>query len=207
MSETFSSEFKAAVAFYAFTAWDGITRAAKWYWKRYARETLCFLCGFLLAIIVLRSGQTKQMTETAVAETVTVQETQRTATEGQKTTLYRNVARALYGIRQYNLSPDAKRAYIQVMLNRANPEIQYDVMKGTDDLASVLAVPKQWQGYNPEGNYTEEDFQLVKEFLESGSGNVLNNDRYFWVEVRQGYIICKTDISGSGKNYKEQVVQ
>lgn len=207
MSETFSSEFKEMVAFYAVTAWDGIVRAAKWYWKRYARETLCFLCGFLLAIIVLRSGQTKQMTETAVAETVTVQETQRTATEGQKTTLYRNVARALYGIRQYNLSPDAKRAYIQVMLNRANPEIQYDVMKGTDDLASVLAVPKQWQGYNPEGNYTEEDFQLVKEFLESGSGNVLNNDRYFWVEVRQGYIICKTDISGSGKNYKEQVVQ
>jgi hypothetical protein len=207
MSETFSSEFKETVAFYAVTAWDGIVRAAKWYWKRYARETLCFLCGFLLAIIVLRSGQTKQMTETAVAETVTVQETQRTATEGQKTTLYRNVARALYGIRQYNLSPDAKRAYIQVMLNRANPEIQYDVMKGTDDLASVLAVPKQWQGYNPEGNYTEEDFQLVKEFLESGSGNVLNNDRYFWVEVRQGYIICKTDINGSGKNYKEQVVQ
>lgn len=207
MSETFSSEFKETVAFYAVTAWDGIVRAAKWYWKRYARETLCFLCGFLLAIIVLRSGQTKQMTETAVAETVTVQETQRTATEGQKTTLYRNVARALYGIRQYNLSPDAKRAYIQVMLNRANPEIQYDVMKGTDDLASVLAVPKQWQGYNPEGNYTEEDFQLVKEFLESGSGNVLNNDKYFWVEVRQGYIICKTDISGSGKNYKEQVVQ
>ena len=207
MIETFSSEFKETVAFYAVTAWDGIVRAAKWYWKRYARETLCFLCGFLLAIIVLRSGQTKQMTETAVAETVTVQETQRTATEGQKTTLYRNVARALYGIRQYNLSPDAKRAYIQVMLNRANPEIQYDVMKGTDDLASVLAVPKQWQGYNSEGNYTEEDFQLVKEFLESGSGNVLNNDRYFWVEVRQGYIICKTDISGSGKNYKEQVVQ
>ena len=207
MSETFSSEFKETVAFYAVTAWDGIVRAAKWYWKRYARETLCFLCGFLLAIIVLRSGQTKQMTETAVAETVTVQQTQRTATEGQKTTLYRNVARALYGIRQYNLSPDAKRAYIQVMLNRANPEIQYDVMKGTDDLASVLAVPKQWQGYNPEGNYTEEDFQLVKEFLESGSGNVLNNDRYFWVEVRLGYIICKTDISGSGRNYKEQVVQ
>lgn len=207
MSETFSSEFKETVAFVALTAWDGITRAAKWYWKRYARETLCFLCGFLLAIIVLRMAPAKQITETAVAETVTVQETQRTATEGQKITLYRNVARALYGIRQYNLSPDAKRAYIQVMLNRANPEIQYDVMKGTDDLASVLAVPKQWQGYNPEGNYTEEDFQLVKEFLESGSGNVLNNDRYFWVEVRQGYIICKTDISGSGKNYKEQVVQ
>ena len=207
MSETFSSEFKEAVSFYALTAWDGIVRAAKWYWKRYARETLCFLCGFLLAIIVLRSAPAKQDTETVGSETITVQETQRTATEGQKTTLYRNVARALYGIRQYNLSPDAKRAYIQVMLNRANPEIQYDVMKGTDDLASVLAVPNQWQGYKQDGAYTEADYQLVKEFLESGSGNVLNNDRYFWVEVRQGYIICKTDINGSGKNYKEQVVQ
>ena len=206
MSETFSSEFKETVAFYAVTAWDGIVRAAKWYWKRYARETLCFLCGFLLAIIVLRSGQTKQMTETAVAETVTVQETQRTATEGQKTTLYRNVARALYGIRQYNLSPDAKRAYIQVMLNRANPEIQYDVMKGTDDLASVLAVPKQWQGYNPEGNYTEEDFQLVKEFLESGQGNILNSDKYYWCEIKQGYIICKADINGK-TSIPDQVVQ
>jgi hypothetical protein len=206
MSETFSSEFKETVAFYAVTAWDGIVRAAKWYWKRYARETLCFLCGFLLAIIALRSGQTKQMTETAVAETVTVQETQRTATEGQKTTLYRNVARALYGIRQYNLSPDAKRAYIQVMLNRANPEIQYDVMKGTDDLASVLTVPGQWEGYRPDGNYTEEDFQLVKEFLESGQGNILNSDKYYWCEIKPGYIICKADINGK-TSIPDQVVQ
>jgi hypothetical protein len=117
------------------------------------------------------------------------------------------VARALYGIRDYHLSPDAKRAYIQIMLNRANPNVQYDVMAGTDDLASVLAKPNQWQGYRSDGNYTEADFQLVKEFLESGNGNFLNSDKYFWVEVRQGYIICKTDINGSGKNYKEQVVQ
>lgn len=204
MSETFSSEFKETVAFVALTAWDGITKAAKWYWKRYAKETLCFLCGFLLAIIVLRMAPAKQ-TETAVAETVTVQET-RTATEGQKTTLYRNVARALYGIRQYNLSPDAKRAYIQVMLNRANPEIQYDVMKGTDDLASVLAVPGQWEGYRPDGNYTEADFQLVKEFLESGQGNILNSDKYYWCEIKPGYIICKADINGK-TSIPDQVVQ
>lgn len=205
MSETFSSEFKAAVAFYAFTAWDGITRAAKWYWKRYARETLCFLCGFLLAIIVLRMAPSKQATETAVAETVTVQET-RTATEGQKISLYRSVARALYGVRDYNLSANAKRAYIQIMLNRADPNVQYDVMAGTDDLASVLAKPNQWQGYRSDGNYTEEDFQLVKEFLESGSGNILNSDRYFWCEIKQGYIICKADINGKS-SIPDQVVQ
>lgn len=202
---------KEAAAYYAIVAWDFIRAFA----RRYASQILCLAIGFLLAIVMLR-GQTAK-TEAAVraeyeqqrieAEETAAQEAERTATEGQKTTLYRNVARALYGIRQYNLSPDAKRAYIQVMLNRANPEIQYDVMAGTDDLASVLAVPNQWQGYNPEGNYNEEDFRIVKEFLESGSGNVLDSDRYFWAEIRQGYIICKTDIGGSGRNYKEQVVQ
>ena len=215
MSAVFSDDFKAWLRGTALTIWDAIKAGAVWVWSRYARELVCFGVGLLAGLLIMSAHMDKMVDKTSaeyeaqIAEMTAVKEQAEAdkATEGQKTTLYRNVARALYGIRQYNLSPDAKRAYIQVMLNRANPEIQYDVMKGTDDLASVLAVPKQWQGYNPEGNYTEEDFQLVKEFLESGSGNVLNNDRYFWVEVRQGYIICKTDISGSGKNYKEQVVQ
>ena len=190
------------------TIWRKIKKALRRFWREYKSQILCFAVGLLIGLIFLRVGQTHHETKSLMeAETITIQEPEHVPTEGQKTTLYRNVARALFGIRDYHLSPDAKRAYIQVMLNRANPEIQYDVMAGTDDLASVLAVPNQWQGYNPEGNYTEEDFQIVKEFLESGSGNVLNSDRYFWVEVRQGYIICKTDISGSGKNYKEQVVQ
>ena len=215
MSAVFSDDFKAWLRGTALTIWDAIKAGAVWVWSRYARELVCFGVGLLAGLLIMSAHMDKMVDKTSaeyeaqIAEMTAVKEQAEAdkATEGQKTTLYRNVARALYGIRQYNLSPDAKRAYIQVMLNRANPEIQYDVMKGTDDLASVLAVPKQWQGYNPEGNYTEEDFQLVKEFLESGSGNVLNNDRYFWVEVRQGYIICKTDINGSGKNYKEQVVQ
>ena len=190
------------------TIWKRIKKTVRRFWREHKSQILCFAAGLLIGLVFLRIGQTHQETKAITeAEAITIQEPEREPTEGQKTTLYRNVARALFGIKQYNLSPDAKRAYIQVMLNRANPEIQYDVMAGTDDLASVLAVPNQWQGYNPEGNYTEEDFRIVKEFLESGSGNVLNSDRYFWAEVRQGYIICKTDISGSGKNYKEQVVQ
>lgn len=201
---------KEAAVYYAIVAWDFIRAFV----RRYASQILCLAIGFLLAIVMLR-GQTAK-TEAAVraeyeqqrveAEETAAQEAERTATEGQKTTLYRNVARALYGIRQYNLSPDAKRAYIQVMLNRANPEIQYDVMAGTDDLASVLAKPNQWQGYRQDGNYTEADFQLVKEFLESGSGNVLNSDKYFWCEVKQGYIICKADINGK-TSIPDQVVQ
>lgn len=208
MSETFSSEFKAAVAFYAFTAWEFIVKWARWYWKRYARETLCFLCGFLLAIIILRSGQTKQIAamEQRLIEAQQTAETAKEPTDGQKISLYRNVARALYGVHEKKLSDDAKKAYIQIMLNRADPNVQYDIMKGTDDLASVLAVPNQWEGYHPDGNYTEADFQLVKEFLESGQGNILNSDKYYWCEIKPGYIICKADINGK-TSIPDQVVQ
>lgn len=202
-----SIAFKETMTVWALTTWEYIKKGAKWYWRRYARETLCFLCGFLLALIVLRSGQTKQIEamEARLAATQVV-EVEKEPTDGQKISLYRNVARALYGIRDYGLSNDAKRAYIQVMLNRADPNVQYDVMKGTDDLASVLAKPNQWQGYRSDGNYTEADFQLVKEFLESGNGNFLNSDKYFWCEVKQGYIICKADINGK-TSIPDQVVQ
>ena len=215
MSAVFSDDFKAWLRDTALTIWEAIKAGAVWVWSRYARELVCFGIGLLAGLLIMSAHTDKAVNKVTAKYETQIAEMQATeaqsemdkATDGQKISLYRNVARALYGVRDYGLSNDAKRAYIQVMLNRADPNVQYDVMRGTDDLASVLAVPNQWQGYRSDGNYTESDFQLVKEFLESGSGNVLNNDRYFWVEVRQGYIICKTDISGSGKNYKEQVVQ
>lgn len=203
MSEIFSEGFKSFVI----TVKNNIVKIFRWYWKRYARETLCFLCGFLLALIILRTEQTKQIeameTRLAAAQVV---EVEKEATNGQKISLYRNVARALYGVRDYNLSDNAKRAYIQIMLNRADPNVQYDVMRGTDDLASVLEKPHQWQGYRSDGNYTEADFQLVKEFLESGQGNILNSDKYYWCEIKSGYIICKADINGN-TSIPDQVVQ
>lgn len=202
-----SIAFKETMIVWALTTWVYIKKGARWYWRRYARETLCFLCGFLLALIVLRSGQAKQIEamEARLAATQVV-EVEKEPTDGQKISLYRNVARALYGIRDYGLSSEAKKAYIQVMLNRSDSSVQYDIMRGTDDLQSVLAVPNQWQGYRPDGNYTEADFQLVKEFLESGQGNILNSDKYYWCEIKPGYIICKADINGK-TNIPDQVVQ
>ena len=51
MSEIFSEGFKSFVI----TVKNNIVKIFRWYWKRYARETLCFLCGFLLALIILRT--------------------------------------------------------------------------------------------------------------------------------------------------------
>jgi hypothetical protein len=214
MSAVFSDDFKAWLRDIALTVWDAIRTAAVWVWSRYARELVCFGIGLLVGLLIMSAHTDKMVDKTSaeyeaqIAEIVAVQESNeiKKATEGQKISLYRDVARALYGIKDYGLSNDGKRAYIQIMLNRANPNVQYDVMAGTDDLASVLAKPNQWQGYRRDGNYTEADFQLVKEFLESGNGNFLNSDKYFWCEVKQGYIICKADINGK-TSIPDQVVQ
>ena len=214
MSAVFSDDFKAWMRDTALTVWEAIKAGAVWVWSRYARELVCFGIGLLAGLLIMSAHTDKMVDKTSaeyeaqIAEIVAIQESNeiKKATEGQKISLYRDVARALYGIKDYGLSNDGKRAYIQIMLNRANPNVQYDVMAGTDDLASVLAKPNQWQGYRSDGNYTEADFQLVKEFLESGQGNILNSDKYYWCEIKQGYIICKADINGK-TSIPDQVVQ
>ena len=214
MSAVFSDDFKAWLRDTALTVWDAIRTAAVWVWSRYARELVCFGIGLLAGLLIMSAHTDKMVDKTSaeyeaqIAEMTAVKEQAEAdkATEGQKISLYRNVARALYGVHEKKLSDDAKKAYIQIMLNRADPNVQYDIMKGTDDLASVLAVPNQWEGYRPDGNYTEADFQLVKEFLESGQGNILNSDKYYWCEIKQGYIICKADINGK-TSIPDQVVQ
>lgn len=214
MSAVFSDDFKAWMRDTALTIWEAIKAGAVWVWSRYARELVCFSIGFLAGLLIMSAHTDKMVDKTSaeyeaqIAEMTVVKEQTEAekATEGQKISLYRNVARALYGVHEKKLSDDAKKAYIQIMLNRADPNVQYDIMKGTDDLASVLAVPGQWEGYRQDGNYTEADFQLVKEFLESGQGNILNSDKYYWCEVKQGYIICKADINGK-TSIPDQVVQ
>lgn len=214
MSAVFSDDFKAWLTDTALKAWELIKTAAVWVWERYARELVCFAIGLLAGLLIMSAHTDKAVNkvtaqyETQIAEMTAVKEQTEMdkATEGQKISLYRDVARALYGVRDSNLSSNAKRAYIQVMLNRADSSVQYDIMRGTDDLQSVLAVPNQWQGYRPDGNYTEADFQLVKEFLESGQGNILDSDKYYWCEIKPGYIICKADINGK-TSIPDQVVQ
>ena len=214
MSAVFSDDFKAWLTDTALKAWELIKTAAVWVWTRYARELVCFGIGLLVGLLIMSAHTDKAVNkvsaqyEAQIAEiqAVEAQSEMDKATEGQKISLYRNVARALYGVHEKKLSDDAKKAYIQIMLNRADPNVQYDIMRGTDDLASVLAVPGQWEGYRPDGNYTEADFQLVKKFLESGQGNILKSDKYYWCEVKQGYIICKADINGK-TSIPDQVVQ
>ena len=206
MSETFSSEFKAAIAFYAFTAWEFIVKWAKWYWKRYARETLCFLCGFLLAIIVLRSGQTKQIAamEQRLIEAQQTAETDKEPTPGQLWSAeqegYRDICRVLAGVKQYDLSDEAKKAICDVIVNRVNAD--YDVFSNDNTISEVCQHEGQFEGFKKDGSFSQADFKLISEYMQSNAGRVLNSDKYFWIETHHGYIIAKDSFNGNGSQQK-----
>ena len=206
MSETFSSEFKETVAVIALKAWDGITKAAKWYWKRYARETLCFLCGFLLAIIVLRSGQTKQIAamEQRLIEAQQTAETAKEPTPGQLWSAeqegYRDICRVLAGVKQYDLSDEAKKAICDVIVNRVNAD--YDVFSNDNTISEVCQHEGQFEGFKKDGSFSQADFKLISEYMQSNAGRVLNSDKYFWIETHHGYIIAKDSFNGNGSQQK-----
>ena len=206
MSETFSSEFKETVAFYAVTAWEFIVKWAKWYWKRYARETLCFLCGFLLAIIVLRSGQTKQIAamEQRLIEAQQTAETAKEPTPGQLWSAeqegYRDICRVLAGVKQYDLSDEAKKAICDVIVNRANAD--YDVFSNDNTISEVCQHEGQFEGFKKDGSFSQADFKLISEYMQSNAGRVLNSDKYFWIETHHGYIIAKDSFNGNGSQQK-----
>lgn len=206
MSETFSSEFKAAVAFYAFTAWEFIVKWARWYWKRYARETLCFLCGFLLAIIILRSGQTKQIAamEQRLIEAQQTAETAKEPTPGQLWSAeqegYRDICRVLAGVKQYDLSDEAKKAICDVIVNRVNAD--YDVFSNDNTISEVCQHEGQFEGFKKDGSFSQADFKLISEYMQSNAGRVLNSDKYFWIETHHGYIIAKDSFNGNGSQQK-----
>lgn len=210
MSEVFSAEFKDWSQNMALKAWNAIKAAAVWVWSRYARELVCFTIGLLVGILIMSTHTDKAVNrisaqyEAQIAEMQAVEEKEATAGQiwSEQNLLKENLARVLQGVDRYDLSKTAKLAYLEVLRNRSNPDIQYDVMKGTDTLDAVLQVPGQFEGFvYGEGYYTKTNFEIAEEFLNSNS-SYLNSDRYFWAKVTDGSVVAMDSFDGSGSNQK-----
>lgn len=210
MSAVFSDEFRGWVSDLALRVWEAIKTAAVWVWTRYARELVCFGIGLLAGLLIMSAHTDKAVNkvtaqyEAEIAEIQAVEEKEATAGQlwSQKNQLTENLARVLQGVDRYDLSKTAKLAYLQVLQNRANPNIQYDVMRGTDTLEAVLQVPGQFEGFRyGEGYYTKTNFEIAQEFL-NGEQNYLNSDRYFWAKITNGSVVAMDSFDGSGSNQK-----
>lgn len=162
------------------------------------------LCGYSIS----HNAYVKQIEARDAAEAeaamIAAQQAEKEATEGQRITMQRalteNLARVLQGVEKYELSKNAKLAYLQIIANRANPEVQYDVMRGTNTMEQVLQVPGQFQGFTyGSGYYTKENYQIAEEFL-NGDQNYLNDNIYFWARISKGEVLAMSTYDGSKTN-------
>ena len=162
------------------------------------------LCGYSIS----HNAYVKQIEARDAAEAeaamLAAQQAEKEATEGQRITMQRalteNLARVLQGVEKYELSKNAKLAYLQIIANRANPEVQYDVMRGTNTMEQVLQVPGQFQGFTyGSGYYTKENYQIAEEFL-NGDQNYLNDNIYFWARISKGEVLAMSTYDGSKTN-------
>ena len=210
MSAVFSDNFKEAMRNFVVSVWAAIKAGAIWIWERYARELVCFGLGLLVGLLIMSMHTDKAINkvsaqyEEQIAENQAIEEKEATAGQiwSANKQLTENLARVLQGVDRYDLSKVQKMAYLEVLRNRANPEIQYDVMRGTDDLDSVLQKPSQFEGFTyGSGYFSNENLQIAEEWLNSES-NYLNSNRYFWARIGQNSFVAMDSFDGSGSNQK-----
>lgn len=187
-----------------------VTEYIVWFFTRYATQIACIVLTLILTLAVTNKSHVREIEEIRAeyeAKIEAIAQTQeKEATEGQRITMQRalteNLARVLQGVDRYDLTKPQKLAYLQILRNRANPEIQYDVMRGTNSLEQVMQVPKQFEGFTyNEGYYSRENYKIAEEFLASET-NYLNSEKYFWARIGTGSFVAMDSFDGSGSTQK-----
>ena len=187
-----------------------VTEYIVWFFTRYATQIACIVLTLVLTLTFTNSRHAREIEEVRAeyeARIEAIAQTQeKEATEGQRITMQRalteNLARVLQGVDRYDLTKPQKLAYLQILRNRANPEIQYDVMRGTNDLDSVLQIPKQFETFEyGTGYYSKDNYKIAEEFLASDT-DYLNSDRYFWCRIGYGSFVAMDSFDGNGSNQK-----
>lgn len=87
-------------------------------------------------------------------------------------------------------SDDVKKAIIWIAINRSEDKSHGYGLSLRDELAR----PKQWQQYNPNGNYTEHTYQLAKEVYDTwqnGGARMFQDDMLWFVLKGDGSITVR----------------
>lgn len=87
-------------------------------------------------------------------------------------------------------SDDVKKAIIWIAINRSEDRSHGYGLSLRDELAR----PKQWQQYNPNGNYTEDTYKLAKEVYDTwqnGGARMFQDDMLWFVLKGDGSITVR----------------
>lgn len=190
-----TEEIKCYIREYMLIVWEAIKR----FTKRHESQILCFIVGVLCGLLFLRGGQHRAEVKAAEVPQVVITEAEaKDPTAGQLKSMewqaYKDMARVLYGVRSYNLSDTAKKAILDVIVNRV--ECTYGEFGNT--ICEVCNKEAQWQGFIPDGHYLQSDYELVEEYMEGNEGHILPNDCYYLL-VGDGYVEARTTWDGGEK--------
>lgn len=158
------------------------------------RDALYFLLGALTIVVSARiilpdfrigevSEVPTEVVEARVMPVVTVVEKNEEA---------ENIARVLYGVRDYHLSENAKLAIIETIFSRV--ECTYGEFG--DTINAVCLKPQQWQGFSENSSYLKEDYELALSYINGDHTARITPEGCYWFVVSNKGVTVRTDFNG-----------
>lgn len=168
----------------------------KWFNPRRQRDILAGLIGALIAIMVARATFSGFPVE-IIDISASIEETPATAIEPIANEEAENIARVLYGVKDYQLSENAKIAIIETIFSRV--ECSYGEFG--DTINEVCLKPLQWQGFVEGSDYLKEDYELALRCLNDTSGARVTPEGCYWFIVSRDGVTVRTEFEG-GNSWK-----
>lgn len=157
------------------------------------RDVLAFCLGALAMIISVRFMCNKEVVVETPIETVPViTEAPVIPRTPAVNTDAANIARVLYGVKEYHLSDDAKTAIIETIFSRA--ECSYGEFG--DTVTEVCLKPQQWQGFAENSAYLREDYELALSYIEGDRSVRITPEGCYWFVVSENGVTVRTKFEG-----------
>ena len=157
------------------------------------RDILAALIGALTMLVAIRVAaptdiptQVEMPVETVEARVVAVETTPIINEEAQ------NIARVLYGVKDYQLSQNAKLAIIETIFSRV--ECTYGEFG--DTINEVCLKPQQWQGFTENSSYMKEDYDLALSYINGDHTARITPEGCYWFVVSNKGVTVRTAFEG-----------
>lgn len=108
-----------------------------------------------------------------------------------------NIARVLYGVKDYQLSENAKIAIVETILSRV--ECTYGEFG--DTINEVCLKPVQWQGFVEGSDYLKEDYELALNRINDTSGARVSPEGCYWFVVSRDGVEVRSRFEEGGNTW------
>lgn len=167
------------------------------------KRQMCILSGLIGAVIIMivvrltlpeyRVVEVEVVTEVPVVQTVDARTIEAPVFSEEAA----NIARVLYGVKDYQLSDNAKLAIVETILSRVN--CTYGEFG--DTINEVCLKPLQWQGFVEGSDYLKEDYELALNRINDTSGARVSPEGCYWFVVSRDGVAVRSGFEESSNTW------